>query len=393
MRDLPTSRHTVTFSAIVLLALSLSCGGGNTNSTIGPGPLKIHELMWEMGDSALSLNVAEVNMSTGSVGSASELVPEVADPSGGPKFVMTPDEKYLYATDSSSLVNEFSIVSPGFSLHALGPKVSWAAIPQCVIMHPKGGFVYASLDSDSGLEEMTITASDGHLVVGSTWSMPGVLFRRILIDHQGKFLYGVTNVGIYAFSISSTDGSLSPLSGSPFIVPGETTGNYAVYPADEILVGNYLYVMLGLGLYGPYGISISKIDPNTGALSAASNATMSLSAPFVQVVADPAGKFLYGIEGGNNVIDGFSIDSSSGALTAVPGSPFSVAPSQAYTLAIDTTGKFFYVSAMANLNLGTPGTMFGFSLDGTTGNLTPLPGSPFPAVTQPSYIRMFTATY
>jgi len=71
----------------------------------------------------------------------------------------------------------------------------------------------------------------------------------------------------------------------------------------------------------------------------------------------------------------YSIDAASGALTPVPGSPFSVggAPD---SVAVDTSGKFLIVSVLP------PGQAAGnclavLSIDPGTGALTPVPGSPF----------------
>jgi len=75
-----------------------------------------------------------------------------------------------------------------------------------------------------------------------------------------------------------------------------------------------------------------------------------------------------------------------GALTAVPGSPF--ANYSATGLAIDAIAisggsTFLYV-------LGTPsfggGGLMGFAIDAARGSLTPVPGSPFAVTATPSFI-------
>jgi 6-phosphogluconolactonase len=75
------------------------------------------------------------------------------------------------------------------------------------------------------------------------------------------------------------------------------------------------------------------------------------------------------------------IDPNTGALSAMSGSPFSV-PGVAGMLTTDPAGKFLYVRNSGN-------TIYGFTVDSTTGQLTPIPGSPFPSAPYPV---MLTAT-
>jgi 6-phosphogluconolactonase (cycloisomerase 2 family) len=110
--------------------------------------------------------------------------------------------------------------------------------------------------------------------------------------------------------------------------------------------------------------------------------------PFVpeanfSLTVDPAGKFLYASDddppGG---IFAFTIDST-GALTAVPDSPFTI-PGQgapdSQPLGIVDTGSYVY-AALSNTN-----QIAAFSIVSGTGALTPVPGSPFSAGTNPTAV-------
>ena len=88
---------------------------------------------------------------------------------------------------------------------------------------------------------------------------------------------------------------------------------------------------------------------------------------------DPAGKFLFATEISAGTVAAFTINSATGALTAVQGSPFpaSTFPAQA---AVDPTGKFLYVS-----NYNDPaGGVSAYTINSTSGALTAIAGSPFP---------------
>src|SRR5262249_3045112 len=70
---------------------------------------------------------------------------------------------------------------------------------------------------------------------------------------------------------------------------------------------------------------------------------------------------------------GYRVDQATGALTAVPSSPFAVDGSP-WSVAIHPSGLFAYATGFAD-NTG----ISGYALDPATGKLSPLSGSPFPA--------------
>ena len=84
------------------------------------------------------------------------------------------------------------------------------------------------------------------------------------------------------------------------------------------------------------------------------------------VVADPRGKFLFAIE--YQGILAFTIDSQTGGLTLVPGSPFPTGGAGDYptSIGIDPAGNFVYVTIS---DVSTP-TLAGYRINRTTGVLT-----------------------
>ena len=83
------------------------------------------------------------------------------------------------------------------------------------------------------------------------------------------------------------------------------------------------------------------------------------------------GKFLYTAnpDATNPSISGFSIDPTSGALSPLSGSPFPLPVS--HYMATDQTGTYLYVTSGASI--------VGYAIDATTGALTALPGFPVAA--------------
>jgi hypothetical protein len=86
---------------------------------------------------------------------------------------------------------------------------------------------------------------------------------RLVVDPSGKFPYATSSSNptqILAFAVSTT-GTLTPLSGSPFKIPGQANadGN----PADILDTGKYVYVTLD----GPNQIAAFSLNGTTGALT------------------------------------------------------------------------------------------------------------------------------
>jgi 6-phosphogluconolactonase len=97
------------------------------------------------------------------------------------------------------------------------------------------------------------------------------------------------------------------------------------------------------------------------------------------IAVDPAGKFLYVSNaisqmGFGGLLYAYSIDAASGALAAVPGSPFDVGGGIQLSVAVDASGRFLIVPSLPKL----PGNGIAvLSIYPDTGALTAVPGSPF----------------
>ncbi|PYX62068.1 MAG: hypothetical protein DMG73_01195 [Acidobacteria bacterium] len=92
--------------------------------------------------------------------------------------------------------------------------------------------------------------------------------------------------------------------------------------------------------------------------------------PANRVTADQTGKFLYVSTSGG--IFAFTIDATSGALTAVAGSPFGAASSLPFAIVVIPSNQYLYESSGDGSN-----SVHGFSINQSTGALTEVSGSPF----------------
>lgn len=126
-------------------------------------------------------------------------------------------------------------------------------------------------------------------------------------------------------------------------------------------------------------ISGYTIDSVTGALTEVAGSPFPAGSNPQFVVATPSGKFVYAANSDSDNISAYSLNGTSGALTPIAGSPFP-AGQLPFGLAISPSGKFLYAGNANSANIS------GFSINGTTGALTPLSGSPFAGAIYPEWL-------
>src|SRR2546426_520245 len=109
-----------------------------------------------------------------------------------------------------------------------------------------------------------------------------------------------------------------------------------------------------------------------------------ISLVVLSVVTPLSGQFAYVTNTSSGDVSGYTINTINGALTPIPGSPFA-AGRFPDSLAVDPTGKFAYVSNSGTAENEFLGGVSGYTINATSGALTPLPGSPFAAGTVPTF--------
>ncbi len=266
-----------------------------------------------------------------------------------------------------------------------------------------GKYVYLPFGDLPGVQALALDHSTGALtnITGSPFLLTptGATADTAVADPMGRFLFvGAEGTGsITSFQINS-DGSLTQSPFSPF------TDAFRLFSADSLAVdgkGRFLYAGQ-LNFATPMdGFTFDS----SGTLTEMVGAPFNLGV--AQLHADSSGNFLLGVQavqdsnssgtGTDQHIYVFSIDQTTGVPTPVAGSPFATV-SAPFDFAISPNGKFVYITG------NVPGTttiaaIEGYQLDSTTGNLTALPGSPFttlPAATQCKFEQsggeMFCAT-
>jgi 6-phosphogluconolactonase len=266
-----------------------------------------------------------------------------------------------------------------------GSPFSAGTQPVAVTVDPTGKFVYVvNYDNVPDLGNISAYIING--ITGALTAVPGSPFPAgflpysVTIDSTGHFAY-VANAGsnnVSAYTIDGTTGALTAIPGSPF--PAGSS------PYGVTATGHFAYVAND----GSNSVSAYTIDSTTGALTAIPGSPFPAGSGPHSVTVDPAGHFAYVANVGSNDVSAYTIDGTTGALTSVSGSPFPAGSGPA-SVAVDPTGQFAYVANCGSVCVGDlydSGNISAYTIDATTGALIALPGSPFPAGWYPDSVAV-----
>jgi len=163
------------------------------------------------------------------------------------------------------------------------------------------------------------------------------------MDGLGDYLYiiGLTGTGageeIGAYSVDSSTGALTAVTGSPFVYPmtyvaGDVSGQYLIGTSSSLTDSN-LYVF-----------AIQQSGANAGALTQVTGSPFAtVNAPYTVAVQPAGGELVYSFSLGNgngNPIEGYQLNTTTGALSAVSGSPFTSTTEA--TGGFDQSGDFLF---------------------------------------------------
>jgi len=251
-------------------------------------------------------------------------------------------------------------------------------------------FLYIPM-GDRTIQAFTIDRSTATLtaITGSPYTAPTVsgTTDRAVTDPLGRFLFvGSEFTGeLWVYKISSTTGALTLVTGSPF------TAQYIFSSADSLAVdasGQFLYVGQADPTLGIMGFSI---DQTTGALTQISGVPFHLGV--AELHADPAAEFLLGTAQILNRHGPAPFDThiyvfpvANNGVPTARGSAIltNYAP---YDFMILQNGKYVFTFGI-NTSTWEQGAIEGFALDSTTGTLQPLIGSPFVGLPSVAYCKV-----
>ena len=282
--------------------------------------------------------------------------------------------------DLSTSANSFAALS-GYNAPTIPPGIAGEGM---VVVNKK--FVYAIFELQGALAGYSIDASSGTLTTLTGFPMAVTLNLpvnatgqfQITTDPGGNYLF-ISNTGgndIFVYAIDGTTGALTAVPGSPFaslIEPGNIT-------VDGL--GRFLYVCNATSHTGSVFVGY-KIGAG-GVLTLIPGSPF--TATVWELQGDASGRFLIGTSGMNQIVSGsddkhlyvFNIDQSTGAASKAAGSPVNTTFSP-FTIAVQpasSNGEFVYSFSINDTATGYNG-IEGYQLNTTTGALTAITGSPF----------------
>jgi DNA-binding beta-propeller fold protein YncE len=279
-------------------------------------------------------------------------------------------QPYLFVANlSAGNTSGYSIGATGALTPLSPPHSGVGSSPFKIAITANGALAYVANHGNDAVSGYSINPATGAWTFLSGASLAtGPSPWGVAVSPNGKFLY-VTNQGgnsVSAYTVSA-DGSLTAVAGSPFPAGGLPL-NVAVTPNSA-----FVYVANNSSA-GPGSVSGYAIDAATGALTAVPGSPFAAGMGPYGVAIAPNGAFAYVTNSSSGTISAFAINAATGALSPVAGSPFGP-PTYAKTdIAITPNGEFAYtVAAFVGV--------IPYRLDAATGAMTVVAGSPFGSAT------------
>jgi 6-phosphogluconolactonase (cycloisomerase 2 family) len=184
----------------------------------------------------------------------------------------------------------------------------------------------------------------------------------------------------------------TPVPAKPFVVvPDNGTAIVTLAPATNgTLTVTQRKTVASVGAYASghpsknwvYAIADSGTNIRSYVIASDGTLTEMASSPIAtsvnsheHLLIEPLGRFLYSTDGSTGHVDGFKINQTTGALTAITSAGTCGVDCFATMQATDSLGKYLYVAAQGSD--GTTNGIYSFTIDQTTGAVTAMSSSPY----------------
>jgi len=268
-------------------------------------------------------------------------------------------------------------------MHALDPTGRLLFVANRGTLPPGQGYPGIVHEGPGSISVFKVNVNSGALteVTGSPFALSGGP-AWVSVDPSGKYLYACSTATdlVYGFNIDQATGVLTALDRGSAVVTGDyplialTIPSVGKPGATVTFKSKFAYVPSSdNSLYG------YAIDQTTGNLTAipgspirsmgtglaAAAVTPDGKRVYTAVAIDPTGRFLYTANGGSNDISGFSVDQSTGALTPLAGGAVATGH-HPISATIDYSGRLLFVVSDADSSVST------YTIDPSSGALAPV---------------------
>jgi 6-phosphogluconolactonase (cycloisomerase 2 family) len=339
------------------------------------------------------------NGTTGTItlGEQTPQVPLTA-PSG---LVLSPSKKFLYVANSGNdSISTFN-VAPDGSLTQSGSSMPAGNGPNAVTIDPTGNYLLVTNSYGTASDRGDISVYQIDVTTGVLSEVAGSPFPAnanptdIVFTHSGQFVYVTSPVlGMVSGFLfcppqqvtqlcSGTTPVLSSVPNSP-VLSGKGPSALVVDPSDQFLYVSNVSAVNPPPITSTGNISGFFIDANTGALTAMPTSPFTSTngvGPSALTTSPNNGPFIYAMTPGSSFsIWCFTInyqnpgDPTDGQLNATGSSPFSLPAGGLFAL-FDPSGSYLYIGSNAGVN--------GYAYSQSTGQLSVVTGSPFSTGSSP----------
>ena len=388
-----------------------------------------------------SISAYTINASTGELTTITGS-PYPSPTGSGPKSItVDPSGKFVYVVnddfeDINGSISGYTIDGDSGGLTAvMGSPFATGQGPASMAIDPSGRFAYVNNEDDSpggDISGYTINATNGALtaMLDSPFLSGSGAFA-VAVAPSGEFGYVLGDVSpeqITVFSINPTTGVPTKVAGSPFTIGGNVAFSMVIAPS-----GKFIYVAESTGANTPGTIVAVSVNATTGAVNPITGSPFATGDNPSSATVDPKGtlpyvtnkgsnevwtymiagngtltalykartqqgpesvaldggsasvvytpKFAYAANNGSNNVSAYTINPSTGFLTPITGSPFN-AGTGPVSVTTDPVGKFAYVANSGSNDISA------YTINASSGILTPVSSSPFAAGTAPVSIAV-----
>ena len=234
-----------------------------------------------------------------------------------------------------------------------------------------GGLLYLLNDDSTGnriygfrVDESTgaLTALAGFPVNAAVGGINNIVSERMTVDPVNRRLY-VVNEGsdtVSVYSIDAATGAITPMPFSPISLGAGVWNSIAVHPSGSPMI------VANNALNGV--VQSFVITPTTATAAPGSPFLVTGAAGFSSAFSKDGNYYYVGGNSGNNIA-GFSVNSTTGVLTVLTGSPFNSGAAQPLAYDTDSAGRLYAVNSTNEVRVFTS----------ASGILTGVTGNPFPS--------------
>jgi 6-phosphogluconolactonase len=391
-----TDSRALSFPQLFLLAsmalltfVCAACQGSSMQTSTPPPPtLQNPDFAFVANTNSNTISAFQLDPNTGT------LAPLPGSPfaAGSEPEFMTADAsgKFLFVANSGSgNVSAFQIAAQtGVLTPAPGSPFASGSRPEGIAIDPLGKFVFVGNQASNSISVFSV-ATDGSLTPISGSPFPSAHPFGLVMNPSGTILYANNFPDSMAADLNTVsafqmaaNGSLSPLPGSPF--PTANTSGFAAsvgLAADP--AGKFLFV----GDHMAQAVVPFHIDPATGSLTPTASlptppATCGVSCHNnpLRLTVHPNSQFVYSTNVQAGTVSASSVLPN--GLSFIADFPVGQHP---FGVALDPAGNFLYVVNKVD------NTVSAFSVNSSNGMLAPLTGSPFATGSGPTNIVIVTS--